>query len=112
MKRSISWLIIITMIASLFTGCSKETSGSYEDVYYSTFSTEYKTLNPYNLSSTAAYTMVANSIDGLVENDKYGMIVPSLAESWTNNEDFTVWTFKLREGVFWVDNTGAKTEYE
>ena len=80
MKRSISWLIIITMIASLFTGCSKETSGSYEDVYYSTFSTEYKTLNPYNLSSTAAYTMVANSIDGLVENDKYGMIVPSLAD--------------------------------
>lgn len=112
MKKSVSWLIIITMIVSLFTGCSKETSASYEDVYYSSFSTEYKTLNPYNLSSTSAYTMVANSIDGLVENDKYGMIVPSLAESWTNNEDFTVWTFKLREGVFWVDNTGAKTEYE
>lgn len=112
MKKLVSWLIIISMIATLFTGCSKQTSGAYEDVYYSTFSSEYKTLNPYNLSSSAAYTMVANSIDGLVENDKYGGVVPSLAESWTYNEDYTVWTFKLRENVFWVDNTGAKTEYE
>lgn len=112
MKKSISWIIIFTMIASTFTGCSKSTAVAYEDVYNSTFSEEYKTLNPYNLSSTSAYTMVANSIDGLVENDKYGMIVPSLAESWTNNEDYTVWTFKLKQNVYWVDNTGAKTEYE
>lgn len=112
MKKLVSWLIIISMIATLFTGCSKQTSGAYEDVYYSTFSSEYKTLNPYNLSSSAAYTMVANSIDGLVENDKYGGVVPSLAESWTFNEDYTVWTFKLRENVFWTDNKGAKTEYE
>lgn len=112
MKKSVSWLIIIAMIASLMTGCSTQTSTDFEDVYYSTFSEEYKTLNPYYLSSTSAYMMVGNSIDGLVENDKYGMIVPSLAESWTNNDDFTVWTFKLRENVYWVDNTGAKTEYE
>jgi len=112
MKKSISWIIIFTMVASMLTGCSKSAAGAYEDVYYSTFSEEYKTLNPYNLSSTSAYTMVANSIDGLVENDKYGMIVPSLAESWTNNEDYTVWTFKLKQNVYWVDNTGAKTEYE
>lgn len=113
MKKSVSWLIIIAMIASLMTGCStKKASTDYEDVYYSTFSEEYKTLNPYFLTSTSAYMMVGNSIDGLVENDKYGMIVPSLAESWTSNDDFTKWTFKLRENVYWVDNTGNKTEYE
>lgn len=112
MKKTISWLVLIAMIASLITGCSTKTSSDFEDVYYSTFSEEYKTLNPYYLTSTSAYMMVGNSIDGLVENDKYGMIVPSLAESWTNNDDYTVWTFKLRENVYWVDHTGAKTEYE
>ncbi|MCQ1529337.1 peptide ABC transporter substrate-binding protein [Lutispora saccharofermentans] len=114
MKRLAVWMVIISMAALAFTGCSSQTSSEvkYEDVYRTTFSTEYKTLNPYNLSSTSAYTMVANSIDGLVENDKYGMIVPSLAESWKSNDDYTVWTYKLREGIFWVDHTGAKTEYE
>jgi len=112
MKKSVSWLIIVAMIASLMTGCSSKASSDSEDVYYSTFSEEYKTLNPYFLSQPSAYMMVGNSIDGLVENDKYGTIVPSLAESWTHNDDFTVWTFKLRENVFWVNNKGEKTEYE
>lgn len=111
MKKVVSLLIVIVMMASFVTGCSKDT-GKYEDVYYSTFSGEYKTLNPYDLTAGPAYTMVGNSIDGLVENDKYGMIVPSLAESWTNNEDFTVWTFKLRKNIFWINNKGEKTEYE
>lgn len=112
MKRSITWLIIFTMVASIFTGCSSSSTGKYEDTYYSTFSAEYKTLNPYNLSSTSAYTIVANSIDGLVENDKYGMVVPSLAKSWESSDDFKVWTFKLKEGIYWIDHTGEKTEYE
>lgn len=114
MRKMISWLLIISIALLAFTGCSSKTSSEvkYEDVYRTTFSTEYKTLNPYNLSSSSAYMMVANSIDGLVENDKYGMIVPSLAESWQSNDDYTVWTYKLREGVYWVDHTGAKTEYE
>jgi peptide/nickel transport system substrate-binding protein len=29
--------------------------------------------------------------------------VPSLAESWQSNADFTTWTVKLREGVTWHD---------
>lgn len=114
MRKLVVWIVIIAMMTTFLAGCSssKPTSGKYEDVYRSTFSAEYKTLNPYNLASTSAYTMIANSIDGLVENDKYGLIVPSLAKEWENNEDYTVWTFKLREGIYWVDHTGAKTEYE
>lgn len=30
-------------------------------------------------------------------------IIPGLAESWTHNEDKSVWTFHLREGVRWSD---------
>lgn len=105
-------MIIIAMMTTFFTGCSSKKSEKYEDVYRSTFSGDHKTLVPYNLDTSSAYTMVANSTDGLVENDKYGLVVPSLATSWESNEDFTVWTFKLREGAYWVDHTGAKTEYE
>ncbi len=116
MKKTVVWLIVLTMLTSVLSGCSSKPGGksevSYEDVYYGAFSADYKTLNPYFLTSAAAYTIVGNSMDGLVENDKYGTVVPSLAKEWNNNEDYTVWTFKLREGVYWVDHLGNKTEYE
>ena len=31
---------------------------------------------------------------------------PPLAESWEHNEDYTQWTFHIREGVKWVDKDG------
>mgnify|MGYP003292429639 CR=1 FL=1 len=47
-----------------------------------------------------------NLVDGLLENDQYGNYVGAIAESWKPNEDATVWTFTLREGVKWVTSTG------
>ena len=53
-----------------------------------------------------------NMVDGLVENDKYGNIVGSLALGYkvTGNEDGSqTWSFQLRENAEWVDNkTGKK----
>ncbi|MBR4469939.1 MAG: peptide ABC transporter substrate-binding protein [Erysipelotrichaceae bacterium] len=48
----------------------------------------------------------SNFVDGLVETDKYGAYVGSVAESWEPNEDATVWTFHLRDGVQWVTSNG------
>lgn len=58
--------------------------------------------------NSAHYT---NMVDGLVENNKYGDIVGALAESYQITRDADgneVWSFKLRDGLTWVDNTGAK----
>ncbi len=48
----------------------------------------------------------SNFVDGLVETDRYGAYVGSVAESWEANEDATVWTFHLRDGVQWVTSNG------
>ncbi|MBR2829755.1 MAG: peptide ABC transporter substrate-binding protein [Solobacterium sp.] len=50
----------------------------------------------------------ANFVDGLLENDRFGTLVPCLAESWEHNEDSSVWTFHLRPGVKWVTSTGEE----
>ena len=56
--------------------------------------------------NSAHYT---NMVDGLVENNKYGAIVGALAESYKITRDAEgnqVWSFKLRDGLKWVDNAG------
>lgn len=86
--------------------------GEYEDVYKTTFSTSITTMNYYTAEYRSDYHFYANLEDGLIETDIYGRPVPSLAESYEHNEDFSVWTFKLREGQYWVDCNGEKTQYE
>lgn len=51
---------------------------------------------------------IVQTYDGLVEYDQRNMIQPALAESWTVNEDNTVFTFKIRQGATWVDSQGRK----
>lgn len=85
--------------------------GEYEDTYKSTFSTNVNSMNPYTTEYVSDYSFIANIVDGLIETDIYGRPVPSLAESYEHNDDYSVWTFKLRDGVKWVDDTGAETEY-
>ncbi len=58
------------------------------------------------LASNHEYNV--NFVDGLIEADSLGNYVGSLAKSWENNADATVWTFHLREGVKWVTNTGEE----
>ncbi len=93
------------------------------DGYYTVGSTKIKTKKEYKTVYTTEPTKdkfnyltnqwtynsehYTNMLDGLVENDKYSNIVGAMATSYktTNNEDGTqTWTFKIREGVKWVNN--------
>ena len=84
-------------------------SKEYLKTYKTSFSSSYASFNYFSTSYATVRGIVANCIDGLVEPDIYGVYVPSIAESWKVNEDQTVWTFKIREGVNWVDHTGKDT---
>ena len=81
-----------------------------EQVYRSLYSSEVTTMN--YLVSAATYELVvgANTIDSLVENDTYGNILPSGAESWEVSEDGLTWTFHLRAGQYWYDADGNQKD--
>lgn len=123
MKRKIlSMLLVVTMTASLFSGCgaakekeektdatatsASEETASEQTEYNEMYSSEVSTMNYLVTSTINEMTIPANTIDTLVETDSEGTIVPCLATEWSL-EDLT-WTFKLREGVKWVDNTGKE----
>lgn len=75
-------------------------------VFRKLYASEVTTLNYLITTQENEMIVAANVVDCLVEYDSYGNIEPALALDWSSNEDATVWTFKLREGVKWVDKDG------
>lgn len=59
-------------------------------------------------SRSADSEAIINTYDGLMEYDLEGTLQPALAESYTVSDDGLTYTFKLREGVEWVDSQGRK----
>ena len=57
-------------------------------------------------SYTSDSYFIACTYSGLLEYDVKNVQQPALATSWEVNEDGTVYTFKIREGVNWVDQQG------
>lgn len=85
---------------------SLDISYSDEQVYNTVYSDEVQTLNYLVTSTTNEFGLAANFIDTLVDYNRYGKLIPSLAKSWEVSDDGLVWTFKLREGVNWYTYDG------
>ena len=77
-------------------------NGTYTTLYAG----EVTTLNYLITGNTNELSIAYNVVDCLVEYDSLGNVKPALAVEWSSNEDATVWTFTLREGVKWVDCNG------
>ena len=120
-KRLLALLLILTMVLAM-AACGSETTtettaGSdvpsttaaavtENAVYRTLYASEVSTLNYLTTGNASEFGIAANLVDCLVEYDSYGNVEPALALSWEQNEDATVWTFKIREGVMWVDKDG------
>lgn len=77
-----------------------------EQVYTQMYAEEVTSLN-YLITTTRVDMLVtANLVDSLVDYDKYGVVQPALAESWSVSDDGLTWTFDIRQGVKWVDFEG------
>ncbi len=83
-----------------------------------TFNTEYalgyssdpKTWDVLATSRAADSEAIVNTYDGLVEYDMENVMQPALATEWSVDETGTKYTFKIREGVIWVDSQGRKVD--
>ena len=132
MKKTVSKLLALAMAASLvLSGCggsgnsgnSEETTGASgsEESTSASSENEIKDLVIPRLASreletfNILYTQRAEDgenltslVDGLLESNPKGELVPCIAEEWGTEDGGLTWTFKLREGVKWVDMNGQE----
>jgi oligopeptide transport system substrate-binding protein len=104
MKRMLVPICILLAIAAAMPIAAQRKSADY----YTVYSGEITTLNYLTTATTSEYAISANTVDGLVEYDQYGVVKPSLAKSWTNSADGLVWTFTLKSGIKWLTWDGKE----
>ena len=122
-KKILALGLGMMMVTSSFISYASEDSAeNVNPVYEISDSTSYKpdieiattgdlpSSSPYGNSSTQTSITTNSTFDGLVKMDKEGNASEALATSWESNEDSTVWTFTLREGVKFHDGSDFTAE--
>lgn len=79
-----------------------------KDSYTLGYSSDAETWDVLATSKTNDTEKIIQTYDGLMEYDCEGTLQPALAESMEVSEDGLTYTFKIREGVKWVDSQGRE----
>ncbi len=95
--RFISLILCITLVLSIFAGCSKN-SGVTVKIPLDSVPTCF---DPQIASGTDLQNIINNCFEGLVRIDDSGKIVPGVAKSWNVSSDGLVYTFNLRSDAVW-----------
>ncbi len=76
------------------------------DTYAYVFGADITSLDYTFTSKATNGDHLASFVTGLLEQDRFGNMVPSVAEDWSVSKDGLKYTYKIRKGVKWVDNQG------
>lgn len=106
------WLVGagVTMTAALLlTACGKsEKKADAPKTFSYVYAVDPASLDYSVTSKSSTSDVIGNVVDGLLENDQYGNLIPSLAEDWSVSSDGLTYTYKLRKGVKWYTSEGEE----
>ena len=110
--KSKKWLLtagVFLSTAVLLTACGKANKEADAPTTFSyVYAVDPASLDYSIATRTSTTDIIGNVIDGLMENDQYGNVIPSLAEDWSVSKDGLTYTYKLRKGVKWYTSEGEE----
>ena len=110
--KSKKWLLgagAVLSAALLLTACGQsEKKADAPKTFSYVYAMDPSSLDYSVTSKSSTSDVIANVVDGLLENDKYGNLIPSLAEDWSVSKDGLTYTYKLRKGVKWYTADGEE----
>lgn len=106
-RRGRAAVVVLLAGALTLSGCAAAAGGGDtapdHDLTIGVVTEPEKSPDPILDGSLAGYNIYYNLFDQLTKLDADGVIQPSLATEWSSNEDFTEWSFTLRDDVQFHD---------
>ena len=100
---------VTLLAASTLAACSGSSSSAKGEKTFSyIYETDPDNLNYLTTNKAATANITSNVIDGLLENDRYGNFVPSMAEDWSVSKDGLTYTYTLRKDAKWYTSEGEE----
>lgn len=101
-------ILSTAVLAACGGGSKKDAATSASSTYSYVYSTDPKSLDYVLTNQRSTSDVTTQLVDGLLENDKYGNLVPSLAKDWKVSADGLTYTYTLRDGVKWFTSDGEE----
>ena len=100
----------VTLLASgVLAACSGSgSSAKGEKTFSYVYETDPDSLNYLTTGKAAVANITSNVVDGLMENDRYGNFVPSMAENWSVSQDGLTYTYTIRKDAKWYTSEGEE----
>ena len=98
----------MTLLASGVLAACSGSSAKGEKTFSYTYETDPDNLNYLTTGKAATANITSNVIDGLMENDRYGNFVPSMAEDWSVSQDGLTYTYTIRKDAKWYTSEGEE----
>ena len=100
---------VTLLAAATLAACSGSSSNAKGEKTFSyIYETDPDNLNYLTTGKAATANITSNVIDGLLENDRYGNFVPSMAEDWSVSKDGLTYTYTLRKDAKWYTSEGEE----
>ena len=110
--KSKKWLLtagVVLSTTALLVACGKADKEADAPTTFSyVYAVDPASLDYSIATRTSTTDVIGNVVDGLMENDQYGNVIPSLAEDWSVSNDGLTYTYKLRKGVKWYTSEGEE----
>ena len=100
----------VTLLASgVLAACSGSgSSAKGEKTFSYVYETDPDSLNYLTTGKAAVANITSNVVDGLMENDRYGNFVPSMAADWSVSQDGLTYTYTIRKDAKWYTSEGEE----
>ena len=100
---------VTLLAAATLAACSGSSSNAKGEKTFSyIYETDPDNLNYLTTGKAATANITSNVIDGLLENDRYGNFVPSMAEDWSVSKDGLTYMYTLRKDAKWYTSEGEE----